>query len=90
LASTVVVPEPVCVTDEFVMVTFVSIRSVLIHDRVSMVRWNVLNYTGHHTLHHWYYHCNYGQFFTFWDRLMGTYRDPAVEKNPELPEGLLR
>jgi lathosterol oxidase len=75
----------------FVMLTFVSIWSVIIHDRVSIVRWGAINYTGHHTLHHWYYTCNYGQFFTFWDRLMGTHMDPAKEeKNPEVPEGLLR
>ena len=76
----------------FVMLTFVSVWSVIIHDRVSLFRWNVVNYTGHHTLHHWYYDCNYGQFLTVWDRLMGTWRDPAVaaEKDPSIPEGLLR
>lgn len=75
----------------FVMLTFVAVWSVIIHDRVSIVRFGLINYTGHHTLHHWYYTCNYGQFFTFWDRLMGTHMDPAKEeKNPEIPEGLLR
>jgi Delta7-sterol 5-desaturase len=73
------------------MVAFVSLWSVIIHDRVSLVRWNWINYTGHHTLHHWYYDYNYGQFFTFWDRLMGTWRDPEVaEKSGEVPEGVLR
>lgn len=73
------------------MVSFVSLWSVIIHDRVSIVRWNWINYTGHHTLHHWFYHCNYGQFFTFWDRLMGTWRDPAeAERKHEVPDGVLR
>lgn len=73
------------------MVSFVSLWSVIIHDRVSLVRWNVINYTGHHTLHHWFYTCNYGQFFTFWDRMMGTHKDPAIyEQNGEVPEGVLR
>ena len=74
-----------------VMVSFVSVWSVMIHDRVSFVRFKWINYTGHHTLHHWYYDYNYGQFFTFWDRLMGTWKDPeVVEKSGELPDGVLR
>jgi lathosterol oxidase len=55
---------------------FVSVWSVLIHDRVRIVRaWSV-NGTGHHTAHHRYNKANYGQFFTFWDRLAGTHRAP--------------
>ncbi len=75
-----------------VMVSFVSVWAVMIHDRVSFVRVRWLNYTGHHTLHHWFYDCNYGQFLTFWDRLMGTWRDPALAGSGEeaVPEGLLR
>ncbi len=74
-----------------VMVSVVSVWSVIIHDRVSFVRLKFLNYTGHHTLHHWFYDYNYGQFFTFWDRLMGTWRDPEVaEKEDGVPEGVLR
>ncbi|AKF07388.1 sterol desaturase family protein [Sandaracinus amylolyticus] len=74
-----------------VMVSFVSVWSVMIHDRVSFVRFKWINYTGHHTLHHWYYDYNYGQFFTFWDRLMGTWKDPEVaEKSGEIPDGVLR
>ncbi len=73
------------------MVSFVSVWSVIIHDRVSFVRWNWINYTGHHTLHHWFFKYNYGQFFTVWDKMMGTWRDPEAEaKTGELPEGLLR
>lgn len=69
-------------------VSFVTLWAVMIHDRLSFMPWRGVNYTGHHTLHHWYYDCNYGQFFTFWDRLGGTYRDP--ENAPEVPEEVLR
>jgi len=29
----------------------------------------------HHDLHHVYYKCNYGVYFTLWDRMMGTWID---------------
>ena len=60
------------------MVAFVSTWAVIIHDRVSFIRWGAINYTDHHTLHHRHYDCNYRQFFTWWDRVMGTYRDPRA------------
>ena len=66
------------------MVLFVTLWSVMIHDRVSLVPGGIVNHTGCHTAHHWYYAYNYGQYFTFWDRLCGTYRDPA-----ELPDRFL-
>ncbi len=28
--------------------------------------------TTHHNMHHQYFHCNYGLYFTWWDRLMNT------------------
>ncbi|MCB0501220.1 MAG: sterol desaturase family protein [Bacteroidetes bacterium] len=56
--------------------TFVTVWAVMIHDRVSFINWKVINYTDHHTAHHWYNNYNFGQFFTFWDRLGGTYKDP--------------
>jgi lathosterol oxidase len=61
--------------------------AVTIHDRTSLVRVPGLNYTGHHTVHHLFNKWNYGQFFTFWDRLCGTYRSPVeYEKRPaEVP-----
>jgi lathosterol oxidase len=82
---------PVNVYVYLAMLGFVMMWTVLIHDRVSLVKLPFLNYTGHHTLHHWYFTCNYGQFFTFWDRLMGTWRDPeAAQQDGSVPEGLLR
>jgi lathosterol oxidase len=46
---------------------------------VSFFRWPWLNYTDHHTLHHWYSDFNLGQYTTFWDRFVGTYRSPKVD-----------
>lgn len=71
-----------------IMVGFVTVWAVLIHDRVSFVRWKFINYTGHHTLHHWYYRYNLGQFTTVWDRIGGTYRDPE-RHYADLPEGVV-
>jgi lathosterol oxidase len=62
---------------------FTPIWTILIHDRISLISWGAINYTGHHTVHHWYHRYNYGQFFTFWDRIAGTYRSPK-----ELPAAL--
>jgi lathosterol oxidase len=51
----------------------------MIHDRV---RWTpaylgpIINHTGCHTIHHWCYRYNYGNYFTIWDKLCGTYCDP--------------
>lgn len=59
------------------LVMFVTLWTVMIHDRVRFVPGGIVNHTGCHTAHHWYQKYNYGQYFTFWDRLCGTYRDPA-------------
>jgi sterol desaturase/sphingolipid hydroxylase (fatty acid hydroxylase superfamily) len=34
---------------------------------------------AHHELHHRHYRCNYGLYFRFWDRLMGTDRGVAAD-----------
>ncbi|MBW2719598.1 MAG: sterol desaturase family protein [Deltaproteobacteria bacterium] len=69
-------------------VTFVTLWAVCIHDRVSFFRWPWLNYTDHHTLHHWYSDFNLGQYFTFWDRIVGTYRSPTIDYE-DVPDGLI-
>jgi len=33
----------------------------------------LMNTTGHQTVHHVQFNYNYGQYFTIWDRLCGTY-----------------
>jgi lathosterol oxidase len=69
-------------------VAFITAWAVSIHDRISVTSNPAINYTGHHTLHHWYSDCNYGQFFTLWDRVAGTHRDP--ERDSEVPAVVLR
>jgi lathosterol oxidase len=62
-------------------VTLVTIWAVMIHDRIRWTPLSFINHAGCHMAHHWYFRYNYGQFFTFWDRLCGTYHSPA-----DLPE----
>jgi lathosterol oxidase len=63
----------------FSLYVFSSFWTVMIHDRV---RWTpaylgpIINHTGCHTIHHWCYRYNYGNYFTIWDKLCGTYCDP--------------
>lgn len=60
---------------------FVNFWTVSIHD----ANYNVpdplkplINGSAHHTDHHLYYLYNYGQFFTFWDRIGGSFRVPSA------------
>jgi lathosterol oxidase len=59
---------------------FLMMWSVSIHNRFSILntKWSFINYCDHHTLHHWYGKAPYnlGQYFTFWDRIAGTYKSP--------------
>jgi lathosterol oxidase len=74
-----------------VVLAFIMTWTIMIHDRVSVVRGGIINHCNHHTLHHWYFRVNYGQFFTFWDRLMGTWMDPEAEYyRGKVPEDLMR
>lgn len=43
-----------------------------------------INGPAHHTLHHLYFVCNYGQYFTFADRAGGSYRHPDSSLDPLL------
>jgi len=45
----------------------------------------LINTTGHHTVHHVQFNYNYGQYFTIWDRLCGTYR--AAEQTHDWVSG---
>ena len=64
---------------------FVNFWTVSIHDadyRVPSVLQPFINGAAHHTDHHLYYKYNYGQFFTLWDRIGGSFRYPsALEGN---------
>lgn len=44
----------------------------------------IINGPAHHTLHHMFFTVNYGQYFTWADRMGGSYRQPAKELDPML------
>jgi lathosterol oxidase len=79
---------PLSIWVYLVALSFVYLWAVMIHDRVSFVRWGWVNNTGRHTLHHWYYDYNFGQYTTFWDRLCGTHKSP-FEGSEDVPDGVL-
>jgi len=79
---------PMYIWAYLISLSFVYLWAVMIHDRVSFVRWGLINNTGRHTLHHWYYDYNFGQYTTIWDRLCGTHRSP-YEGCEEVPAGVL-
>ncbi|KAE8144977.1 putative sterol delta 5,6-desaturase [Aspergillus avenaceus] len=60
--------------------TFVTIWTVMIHDGEYALDSPIVNGSACHTIHHYYFNYNYGQFLTLWDRIGGSYRKP----NPEL------
>jgi lathosterol oxidase len=60
---------------------FVNIWTVSIHDsdyRVPKFLELFVNGAAHHTDHHYYFTNNFGQFFTLWDRIGGSYRKPSM------------
>lgn len=59
---------------------FVNIWTVSIHDgdyRVPLLLRPFINGSAHHTDHHLLYKYNYGQFFTLWDRIGGSFHFPS-------------
>jgi len=66
---------------------FVNLWTILIHDSDMIVDHpleNVINGPAHHTLHHLYFTCNYGQYFTWADKYWDSYRQPAKGDDPLL------
>jgi len=64
-----------------VLFVFVNLWTVSIHDadyRVPTFLEPFINGSAHHTDHHLFYNYNYGQFFTLWDRICGSFRTPRV------------
>ena len=60
---------------------FVNVWTVSIHDgdyRVPDFLQPFVNGAAHHTDHHLYYNYNYGQFFTLWDRIGGSFKYPSA------------
>ncbi|XP_066268394.1 lathosterol oxidase-like [Branchiostoma lanceolatum] len=60
---------------------FVNVWTVSIHDgdfRVPDTLKPIVNGSAHHTDHHLFFDYNYGQFFTLWDRIGGSFRAPSA------------
>ncbi|KAF9516131.1 hypothetical protein BS47DRAFT_1292957 [Hydnum rufescens UP504] len=67
----------------------VNLWSVFIHDSDMVISSNsqvekFINTPAHHTLHHLYFTCNYGQYFTWADHAGGSYRPPEPALHPLL------
>lgn len=45
-----------------------------------MLRSAIINSSAHHSVHHLYFNYNYGQYFTLWDRVGGSHRQPTEEQ----------
>jgi len=70
-----------------VLFVLVNIWSIFIHDSDMFVSSGAvvekyINTPAHHTLHHLYFTCNYGQYFTWADRAGGSYRSPEPDLDP--------
>ena len=64
-----------------VMFVLVNMWTVSIHDGDYRVPWILepfVNGSAHHTDHHLLYKYNYGQFFTLWDRIGGSFHYPTA------------
>ncbi|OZJ04367.1 hypothetical protein BZG36_03203 [Bifiguratus adelaidae] len=59
---------------------FVNCWTVMIHDGNYLLRSKIINSCAHHAVHHLYFNYNYGQYFTLWDRIGGSYRQPTEEQ----------
>lgn len=66
-----------------VLLVAVTVWTTSIHDRITFTDWQIVNGAGHHYVHHRDFKHNYGQYFTWCDRLFGTYKDPI-----ETPESM--
>ncbi|KIY71924.1 C5-sterol desaturase [Cylindrobasidium torrendii FP15055 ss-10] len=64
---------------------FVNFWAILIHDSDMLVGHpleSVINGPAHHTLHHMYFTVNYGQYFTWADRVWNSYKQPEAHMDP--------
>jgi lathosterol oxidase len=61
-----------------VLFVFVNFWSIMIHDGEYLTNNPIVNGAACHSLHHSRFEVNYGQFFTAFDRLGGTYKMPEA------------
>ncbi|GAA5908089.1 hypothetical protein JCM8208_003683 [Rhodotorula glutinis] len=65
--------------------SFVNLWSIFIHDSDMLCGHpleHYINGPAHHTLHHLYFTCNYGQYFTWADKAFSSFRVPAKDDDP--------
>ncbi|GAA5889540.1 hypothetical protein JCM6882_007063 [Rhodosporidiobolus microsporus] len=65
--------------------SFVNLWSIFIHDSDMLCDHpleHYINGPAHHTLHHIYFTCNYGQYFTWGDKVFNSFRVPAKGDDP--------
>lgn len=55
---------------------FINFWTILIHDGEFVTDNPVINGAACHSVHHMAFNYNYGQYFTLWDRVGGSYRAP--------------
>ncbi|KAK5654146.1 hypothetical protein OQA88_7577 [Cercophora sp. LCS_1] len=58
---------------------FINFWTIMIHDGEYYANNAVINGAACHSVHHFAFNYNYGQFTTLWDRLGGSYRKPDAE-----------
>ncbi|KAJ7765023.1 fatty acid hydroxylase [Mycena maculata] len=69
------------------MFVFVNFWTIFIHDSDMITGHpleSIINGPAHHTLHHIYFTVNYGQYFTWADRVGKSYRQPESSLDPLL------
>lgn len=60
------------------LLVFLTVWSIGVHDGGFLTNNPIVNGAACHSLHHIHRDCNYGQYFTLFDRLHGTYRKPET------------
>ncbi|KAM7207398.1 sterol delta 5,6-desaturase ERG3 [Naviculisporaceae sp. PSN 640] len=58
---------------------FINFWTIMIHDGEYIANNPIINGAACHSVHHFAFNYNYGQFTTLWDRLGGSYRQPDEE-----------
>jgi lathosterol oxidase len=61
------------------MFVFINFWTIMIHDGEYYANNPVINGAACHSIHHFAFNYNYGQFTTLWDRIGGSYREPDAE-----------
>ena len=68
------------------MFFFVNMWTISIHDNYHVYDGYILNGTEHHTVHHRQFVYNYGQYFTFWDKVCKTHKITDSSKVVKIKE----